>query len=196
MKKFGIVLLGLICLLGTIFAQPVAEKSDAIAREIIINYTDLVRDFVLNTSYRSPEITYSDMDTLRKLTDKFFKLKDSIIQEHGPITFKHDDASALLFMHEADQAVKVYFENSFLWFKDDKIQTVKRFFSEYGHREINDLEIKPSKDWEDRILFAIITSVFLALFTGFLFGCISEEVGGAVAIIVFLASWVWVLFIF
>jgi len=196
MKKIGIGLWILIFMSGTILAQPATENSSETAREILINYTSLVQEFVLNTTSRSSEIIHSDMTMLQELTDRFFELKKSITPKHDLVAFEREDTFNLLFMHEADQAIDVYFEKHVLWFKDDKFQTVKRFFAKYGCRGIEDLEINPTKIWQERIALGLVVTIVLTLVFGYLGFLISDEVGGWTAVVVFIATLACFLFVF
>ncbi len=201
MKKFLIALIGFVFISGLAFSQEQTNDSiDQISgsiREILFKKIEMIETFTQAIGKESGKVTGSDLSKLKDMVFDFLALKGELLKETYAsfVLFEKTDAPKLAFVFDCQEAVDAYFDHV-LQYKDDSVQTVKRFFKKYTGRE---MEIERTKEWAFRItVLGLICGAFIAVIIGLVVAEFFDNEGAGVAtfIIVFIVWFFLFLFVF
>jgi len=199
MRKFWIGLIGLAFISGLALAQAPAptEKRISFTREILLDQIAMIQKLVVSIGEKSNTVSKADLSRLKRMVDRFFYLKKDLLKEidAASLVFSRNDASEVAFILECQEAVEGYFDN-ILWYKDDSVQTIKKFFVKYTGRKMT---IERGKEWFGRIfLVALMGGMIVAFIFGAFFGAITEdeEVGVVIGLVAFIIWFLSSLFLF
>lgn len=193
MKKFLIVLIGLLFFSGFNFAQGqlvsgviyAHESQEQIepwrdnqqltkAREMLLAQIALIRNFTLSVGEKSDTVSKLEIELFRKMIERFFNLREELLETIDSPYFilTKNDALEVTFMFECKEITEIYFSDN-LWYGDNSnTQIIKKFFRKYTGKQ---MEIEKSKNWGDRVLLGFILGAFLGLVVMMIFSEITYE---------------------
>jgi len=186
MRKFWMILLGLILIAPMTFSQ--GQPNKEAARIVLLDQAEIIRTFIVSLPQKSKTISKDDLFQLQDMINYFDSLRMQFQKTYSisyPFSiFKDGDVPKIAYLFNFKNALDKYY-NSTLWHQDDKAQTLKNLFLAQTGTEVN---IEKTKNWGDRILMGIIGGIFVGLLFGMFIGLAADSF--EVFIALFLVTWI------